>query len=105
MVRGAAEARGGGGCCVFSFFSVLWGGGGRRVKNEIGLNREIGRTGISWEERLASGALAFFGDKYPEQTVGVVTIPDPGAAGGFYWKELCGGTHVKGVGTLACSRL
>src|SRR5438874_11911795 len=36
---------------------------------------------------LASGALAFFGDRYPEQNVRVVTIPDPGSPRGFYSKR------------------
>jgi len=59
----------------------------------------------SLEEALASGALAFFGDKYPEHNVRVVTIPDPRATRGFYSKELCGGTHVQRVGDIGVLKI
>ena len=36
------------------------------------------------DDALASGALAFFGDKYPEANVRVVTIPDAASPRGFY---------------------
>ncbi len=47
----------------------------------------------------------FFGDKYPEHNVRVVTIPDPRAARGFYSKELCGGTHVQRVGDIGVLKI
>jgi alanyl-tRNA synthetase len=66
----------------------------QQVNEEIRRNAQI-ETGImSLEEALNSGALAFFGDKYPESNVRVVTILDPHSPRGFYSKELCGGTHV-----------
>src|SRR6266699_213211 len=49
----------------------------QQVNDEIRLNTEIETNVTSLEEALASGALAFFGDKYPEHNVRVVTIPDP----------------------------
>ncbi len=58
----------------------------QQVNDEIRLNTEIETNVTSLEEALASGALAFFGDKYPENNVRVVTIPDPRAARGFYSK-------------------
>src|SRR5262249_60613032 len=54
---------------------------------------------------LASGALAFLGDKYPESNVRVVTIPDERAPRGFYSKELCGGTHVHNVGDIGVLKI
>jgi alanyl-tRNA synthetase len=59
----------------------------------------------SLEDALASGALAFFGDKYPEHNVRVVTIPDSRAPRGFYSKELCGGTHVHRIGDIGVLKI
>jgi alanyl-tRNA synthetase len=77
----------------------------QQVNDEIRLNTQIETTVTSLEEALASGALAFFGDKYPEHNVRVVTIPDPRAARGFYSKELCGGTHVHRVGDIGVLKI
>jgi alanyl-tRNA synthetase len=77
----------------------------QQVNDEIRLNTAV-ETGImSLEEALNSGALAFFGDKYPESNVRVVTISDPRSPRGFYSKELCGGTHVYRVGDLGVLKL
>ena len=57
------------------------------------------------DDALASGALAFFGDKYPEANVRVVTIPDPSSPRGFYSKELCGGTHVARTGEIGVFKI
>jgi len=75
------------------------------VNDEIRLNTEMETNVTSLEEALASGALAFFGDKYPEHNVRVVTIPDPRAARGFYSKELCGGTHVHRIGDIGVLKI
>jgi alanyl-tRNA synthetase len=77
----------------------------QQVNEEIRLNTEIETNVTSLEEALASGALAFFGDKYPEHNVRVVTIPDPRADRGFYSKELCGGTHVHRVGDIGVLKI
>src|SRR5712671_2942624 len=77
----------------------------QQVNDEIRLNTELETNVTSLDEALASGALAFFGDKYPEHNVRVVTIPDPRAPRGFYSKELCGGTHVKRVGDLGVVKI
>ena len=77
----------------------------QQVNDEIRLNTEIATNVTSLEDALASGALAFFGDKYPESNVRVVTIPDPRAARGFYSKELCGGTHVQRVGDIGVLKI
>jgi alanyl-tRNA synthetase len=77
----------------------------QQVNEEIRLNTEIETNVTSLEDALASGALAFFGDKYPEHNVRVVTIPDLRAARGFYSKELCGGTHVKRAGDIGVLKI
>jgi alanyl-tRNA synthetase len=77
----------------------------QQVNDEIRLNTQTETGVMSLEEALNSGALAFFGDKYPESNVRVVTIPDPRSPRGFYSKELCGGTHVHRVGDIGLLKL
>ena len=77
----------------------------QQVNDEIRLNTRVETNVSSLEEALNSGALAFFGDKYPESNVRVVTIPDPGSPRGFYSKELCGGTHVEQVGDIGMLKI
>ncbi len=77
----------------------------QQVNEEIRLNTQIETNVTSLDDALASGALAFFGDKYPESNVRVVTIPDARAARGFYSKELCGGTHVHRVGDIGVLKI
>jgi alanyl-tRNA synthetase len=77
----------------------------QQVNDEIRLNSEIETNVTTIDDALASGALAFFGDRYPEQNVRVVTIPDPSAPRGFYSKELCGGTHVRRTGDIGLFKI
>jgi alanyl-tRNA synthetase len=77
----------------------------QQVNDEILLNSEIQTNIMPLDDALASGALAFFGDRYPEQNVRVVTIPDPSAPRGFYSKELCGGTHVRRTGDIGVFKI
>jgi alanyl-tRNA synthetase len=77
----------------------------QQVNDEILLNSEIQTSITTLDDALASGALAFFGDRYPEQNVRVVTIPDPSAPRGFYSKELCGGTHVRRTGDIGVFKI
>ncbi len=76
-----------------------------QVNEEIRLNTQVETGVMSLEEALNSGALAFFGDKYPESNVRVVTIPDPHSPRGFYSKELCGGTHVHRGGDIGVLKI
>jgi alanyl-tRNA synthetase len=77
----------------------------QQVNDEIRCNTEISTDVTSLDHALASGALAFFGEKYPESNVRVVTIPDPRAPRGFYSKELCGGTHVHRIGDIGVLKI
>jgi alanyl-tRNA synthetase len=77
----------------------------QQVNEELQRNPQIHTDIMNIDDALASGALAFFGDKYPEQNVRVVTIPDATAPRGFYSKELCGGTHVGRTGEIGVFKI
>jgi alanyl-tRNA synthetase len=77
----------------------------QQVNEEIRLNNPVTTDVMSIEEALNSGALAFFGDKYPESNVRVVTIAEPHSPRGFYSKELCGGTHVRRSGDVGLLKI
>ncbi|HEV2617154.1 MAG TPA: alanine--tRNA ligase [Candidatus Acidoferrales bacterium] len=93
----------------FSHFAQLAPEELQEIENQV--NEEILRdlplqTDImNIDDALASGALAFFGDKYPEQNVRVVTIGDAAFPRGFYSKELCGGTHVARTGEIGVFKI
>ncbi len=74
--------------------------------NELILrDSEIQTDLMNLDDALASGALAFFGDKYPSQNVRVVTIADATSARGFFSRELCGGTHVSRTGEIGVFKI
>jgi len=77
----------------------------QQVNEEIRKNLEMRTDIMNIDDALASGALAFFGDKYPEANVRVVTIPDASSPRGFYSKELCGGTHVIRTGDIGVFKI
>ncbi|MGA7222256.1 MAG: alanine--tRNA ligase [Candidatus Acidiferrales bacterium] len=77
----------------------------QQVNEEIRKNLEMRTDIMNIDDALASGALAFFGDKYPEANVRVVTIPDASEPRGFYSKELCGGTHVVRTGDIGVFKI
>jgi alanyl-tRNA synthetase len=77
----------------------------QQVNEEILKNLEMRTDIMDIDDALASGALAFFGDKYPEANVRVVTIPDAASPRGFYSKELCGGTHVGRTGEIGVFKI
>jgi alanyl-tRNA synthetase len=75
------------------------------VNEEILRNTRITTDLMNIDDALASGAIAFFGDKYPSENVRVVTILDSAAPRGFYSKELCGGTHVACSGEIGMFKI
>ena len=77
----------------------------QQVNEEIRKNLEVTTDIMNIDDALASGALAFFGDKYPEANVRVVTMPDASSPRGFYSKELCGGTHVTRTGAIGVFKI
>ena len=77
----------------------------QQVNEEILKDLEMRTDIMNIDDALASGALAFFGDKYPEANVRVVTIPDAASPRGFYSKELCGGTHVRRTGEIGVFKI
>ena len=76
-----------------------------QVNEEILRDLPLQTDIMAIDDALASGALAFFGDKYPEQNVRVVTIGDAAYPRGFYSKELCGGTHVARTGEIGVFKI
>ena len=57
------------------------------VNEKITLDLPVSKKVTTYNEAIAEGALAFFGERYPEK-VNVYTIGD-------YSKEICGGPHIE----------
>jgi alanyl-tRNA synthetase len=72
------------------------------VNQKIQEDLAVSQAVQPYQEALAQGALAFFGEKYPEQ-VSVYTIGDP--HGKWFSKELCGGPHVTHTGEIGSIKL
>ncbi len=67
------------------------------INQKISEKLPVTHTEEPKESAIASGAMAFFGQKYPD-VVSVYTIGDPN---NFFSKELCGGPHVTNLSELA----
>lgn len=67
------------------------------INSKINAHLPVTKTELPKEEALKQGALAFFGQKYPD-TVSVYTI---GNEANLFSKELCGGPHVTNTQELA----
>jgi alanyl-tRNA synthetase len=77
----------------------------QQVNEEILRDLPMRTDIMNIDAALGSGAIAFFGDKYPEHNVRVVTVPDTSTPRGFYSKELCGGTHVGRTGEIGVFKI
>jgi alanyl-tRNA synthetase len=77
----------------------------QQVNEEIVRDLPMQTDIMNIDAALASGAIAFFGDKYPEHNVRVVTVSDTSKPRGFYSKELCGGTHVGRTGEIGVFKI
>jgi alanyl-tRNA synthetase len=66
------------------------------VNEQIKLSLQVTVENLPFTEAIKQGALAFFGNKYPE-TVTVYTI---GSKENYFSKEVCTGPHVKNLSQL-----
>ena len=69
----------------------------RLVNRQVRLNSDAEITELPYDEAIASGAIAFFGDKY-SGTVRVLRLGD-------FSMELCGGTHVNRAGDIGLLKI
>lgn len=85
----------------FSHFEALTSDEIEKIEKEINqviqTNYEVTKEELDYDEAIARGATAFFGDKYGDK-VRVVTI-------GPYSMELCGGTHLQASGQIGAFKI
>ncbi|KKT73206.1 MAG: alanyl-tRNA synthetase [Candidatus Collierbacteria bacterium GW2011_GWB1_44_6] len=67
------------------------------INKKIAEKLSVVREEMPKEDALKQGALAFFGQKYPE----IVSVYTIGPKNNFFSKELCGGPHVESLAELA----
>ncbi len=77
----------------------------QQINEAVWKNLDLRTDIMNIDDALGSGALAFFGDRYPEANVRVVTVADESSPRGFYSKELCGGTHVSRTGEVGILKI
>lgn len=66
-----------------------------KIRENIALHEQ---RNVPYQEAINSGVTALFGEKYGD-FVRVITFDD------HFSKELCGGTHVKATGQIACLKI
>ena len=77
----------------------------RRVNAVIRQNGSVETRIMPYEDAVASGAIALFGEKYDDD-VRVLTMGDAlDGSGAPYSVELCGGTHVRRLGDIALFKI
>ena len=74
----------------------------KRVNAVIRQNNEVTTRIMPYDDAVASGAVALFGEKYDED-VRVLSMGDEGERA--YSVELCGGTHVRRIGDIALFKI
>ena len=67
------------------------------INKKISEKLTVTKTEEPKESAIASGALGFFGQKYPD----IVSVYTVGEGENFFSKELCGGPHVTNLSELA----
>lgn len=67
------------------------------INQKISAKLSVTRTEMPKDKAIAEGALAFFGQKYPD----VVSVYSIGLGAKTFSKELCGGPHVETLAELA----
>ena len=72
------------------------------VNDQIKKDLQVSFVVLPYKDAIAEGALAFFGERYPEK-VKVYTVGDPG--GTYFSREICGGPHVDRTGILGNFRV
>ncbi|NBX77768.1 alanine--tRNA ligase [bacterium] len=68
------------------------------VNTQIWKNIPVDISHTTYKKAVDAGVIAFFGEKYNQDNVRVVTISDVSA-------ELCGGTHVRATGDIGCFKI
>lgn len=76
----------------------------QKIKEDLPVSFKI----MTYNEAIVDGALAFFGERYPEK-VKVYTIGNPSAGSGsrdsVFSREICGGPHVAHTGILGTFKI
>lgn len=68
------------------------------VNKKIMENTPVSTVVTSYKDAIAQGSIAFFGDKFNQEQVRMVVVPE-------FSKELCGGTHVHATGDIGLFKI